>query len=139
LCTDEERWYWQLFSNSKLTCFTIMTYDSLVYYLLFVSWFRPLVLFDRIGIIYMTTSVSRRLNMLCIMFKIFMLRLLIAPVVSSVSRRLNILCIMFKIIMLRLLIAPVVSSNISCNDTVRPVICEEGGVLLACGKNLHYH
>jgi len=87
--------------------FTVMTYDSLVYYPLFVSWFRPLVLFNRTGIIYITTSVSQRLNILCIM--------------------------------LRLLIAPVASSNISCNDTVRPVICEEGGVLLACGTNLHYH
>ena len=75
-----------------------MTYNSFAYYLLCVSWFRPLVLFHRTGIIYMTTSVSRRLN---------------------------ILCIMFKIIMLRLLIIPVVSSNISCDDTVRPAICEE--------------
>jgi hypothetical protein len=47
---------------------------------------------------------------------------------TSVSQRLAILCITFKIIMLRLLITPVVSSNISCNDTVRPVICDGGGI-----------
>jgi hypothetical protein len=43
-------------------CFTIMSYDGLVYYLIFEWWLKPSVLFNRTYFIHMTTSVSHRLN-----------------------------------------------------------------------------
>jgi hypothetical protein len=48
--------------------FTIMAYDCLVYYIIFRILWMSFTLFNRINIMYMTTSLSRRLNILCIMF-----------------------------------------------------------------------
>jgi hypothetical protein len=47
-----------------------MSYDGLVYYLLFRYCWGHLLFFNRIISIHTTTSVSRRLKILCIMFKI---------------------------------------------------------------------
>jgi hypothetical protein len=52
--------YWNIVESDY--CFTIMSSDSLVYYLIFIWWLKPLALFNRTNIIYMTTSVSWRLN-----------------------------------------------------------------------------
>jgi hypothetical protein len=43
-------------------CFTIISYDGLVYYLIFKWWLTPSTLFNENNIIHMTNSVSRRLN-----------------------------------------------------------------------------
>jgi len=51
-------------------CFTIMSYDGHVYHLIYRWWLMPSILFNRTNIIHMATSVSRRLNMSYIMFKI---------------------------------------------------------------------
>ena len=50
------------------SCSLVMPYDGLPYYLIFRKWLGPSDLFNRINII---TSVSGRLNTLCIMFKIW--------------------------------------------------------------------
>ena len=56
LRTDDEGWYWQLYFGSKLTIF---------HYYVIRCHLIELILY-----IFMTTSVSRRLNILCIMFKV---------------------------------------------------------------------
>jgi hypothetical protein len=63
-----------------------MSYDDLVYYLIF-KWLMPSPLLHRTNSIHMTTSVSRRLNILWIMFKIvaFSLITLLARLYVSVG------------------------------------------------------
>ena len=47
-----------------------ITYDGLVCYLIFRQWLKPSALCNRTNIMHMTTFVSRRFNILCIMQKI---------------------------------------------------------------------
>ena len=51
-------------------CFTIMSFDCLVYYLIFEWWLKPSVLFNKTYFIHVTTSVSHRLNIKCMLFNI---------------------------------------------------------------------
>ena len=46
-------------------CFPTMSWDCLIYYLIFKWWLRPSAFFDRTNI-----NIWQRLNILCIMFKI---------------------------------------------------------------------
>ena len=62
--------YWNIVESDH--CFTITSSDSLVYYIIFIWWLKPSAPFNRTNIIYMTTSVSWRLNIshVYIMFNI---------------------------------------------------------------------
>ena len=51
-------------------CFANMSYNGFLYYLIFRCRLRSSTVFNRTNIIHMTTSMSRRLNMLSIMLKI---------------------------------------------------------------------
>jgi hypothetical protein len=51
-------------------CFTIMSYDGLIYYLIFKWWLRPLVLLDKTNIIHMTTLNSEPQRLKYIMHKV---------------------------------------------------------------------
>jgi hypothetical protein len=50
--------------------FRIMFYAGHIHYLIFRSCLRPSAIFNRTNVIHMTTSMSWRLNILCIMLKI---------------------------------------------------------------------
>ena len=52
LHTYDETWYSQLYFGSKLTIIAIMSYDGLVYYLIFRQWLMSSVLFKRTNIIH---------------------------------------------------------------------------------------
>ena len=66
ISTENKRWYWQLYFGLKLTIVFLLCLQMalcIISYLVMANTFIT-------NVIYMTTPVSRRLNILCIMFKI---------------------------------------------------------------------
>ena len=60
LRTDEERWYWQLNLGSRLTIVLLFRIQKMA---------KPSADFHTTNILHMTTSVSQRLQIVCVLFK----------------------------------------------------------------------
>ena len=60
LRTDDERWYWQLNLGSRLTIVLLFRIQKIA---------KPSADFHTTNILHMTTSVSQRLQIVCVLFK----------------------------------------------------------------------
>jgi hypothetical protein len=96
------RWWNMVLANRWLRvehCCTVMSYDALGHFLIFIWLLGPLAFFNRTNIIQMIFSMSWELYILCIILKTtaFFNRTNIIQMIFSMSWELYILCIILKI------------------------------------------
>jgi uncharacterized membrane protein YhaH (DUF805 family) len=60
LRTDEEKWYWQLNLGSRFTIVLLFRIQKMA---------KPSAVFNTTNIVHMTSSVSQRLQIVCVLFK----------------------------------------------------------------------
>jgi hypothetical protein len=73
LRTDDERWNWQFDFGSKLTIVSLLCLTMALYAIYYLDIVEDICFFIRIISVHTTISVSWRLKILCIMFKIIAL------------------------------------------------------------------